>query len=363
MNFKNSILSFLVIGLAVIASSCGGNNSSNNKNGTDSTSAANNTEILSAGSTFVYPLFSKMFSVYNQQKGVEVNYQSIGSGGGIKQLQNKIVDFGASDNSLSDEQLAKSPVPILHIPDCLGAVTITYNLPGDPSLKFSPDILGDIYLGKLTKWNDSRIQSLNPGVKLPDLPISVIHRSDGSGTSFIFSDYLSKISPEWQSKVGKGQSLNWPVGLGGKGNEGVSGLIKQTPGAIGYVELAYVLQNKMPVALLKNKSGNFVAPSLASTSAAANVEMPADMRVSLTNTDAAEGYPICSFSYILLYKDLSYNVKSEEKAKAVLDLVKWIIQDGQQYSEALEYAKLPESVVKKSLDLLKTVTYKNKSLM
>lgn len=191
----------------------------------------------------------------------------------------------------------------------------------------------------------------------------MIHRSDGSGTSFIFSDYLSKVSPEWQSKVGKGQSLNWPVGLGGKGNEGVSSLVKQTPGAIGYVELAYALQNKMPVALLENKSGNFITPSLASTSASANVEIPSDMRVSITNTDAPDGYPICSFSYILLYKDLSYNIKPEAKAKAIVDLISWIIQDGQQYSEALEYAKLPEAVVKKSLDLLKTITYNNKPLL
>ena len=362
MNFKKIILSLLVIGVAITFTSCGGNDSSNSKSAADSTATGSSSQILSAGSTFVYPLFSKMFSAYNQKTGVEVNYQSIGSGGGIKQLQNKIVDFGASDNPLSDEQLAQSPFPIIHIPDCLGAVPITYNLPDNPTLKFSPDILVDIYLGKLTKWNDSRIQTLNPGVKLPDLQIFVIHRSDGSGTSFIFSDYLSKISAEWQAKVGKGQSLNWPVGLGGKGNEGVSGLVKQTPGAIGYVELAYAIQNKMPVASLKNKSGNFVAPSLASTSAAANVEMPADMRVSLTNTDAADGYPICSFSYILLYKDLSYNIKSEQKAKAVLNLVTWIIQDGQQYSEPLNYAKLPESVVKKSLDILKGVTYNGKAL-
>jgi len=356
MKIKNFILPLLILSFGLI--SCGGGNN----NQQQSNSSGNNTELLGAGSTFVYPLFSKMFSVYNQQKGVKVNYQSIGSGGGIKQLQNKIVSFGASDSPLSDDQLAKSPEPIIHIPDCLGAVTITYNLPDNPSLKFSSDIVGDIYLGKLTKWNDARIQTLNPDVKLPDLQISVIHRSDGSGTTYIFSDYLSKVSPDWQTKVGKGQSLNWPVGLGGKGNEGVSGLIKQTPGAIGYVELAYALQNKMPVALLKNKSGNFVAPTLASTSASANVEIPADMRVSITDTDAPDGYPICSFSYILLFKDLSYNIKSEADAKAVVDLVSWIIQDGQQYSEALEYAKLPEPVVKKSLDLLKTVTYKNKPL-
>lgn len=258
--------------------------------------------------------------------------------------------------------MSQSPSPIIHIPDCLGAVTIAYNLPDNPTLKFTPEVLSDIYLGVLTKWNDPKIQTLNPGVKLPDLAISVIHRSDGSGTSFIFSDYLTKVSDAWKSKVGKGQSLNWPVGLGGKGNEGVAGLIKQTPGGIGYVELAYAIQNKMPVASLKNKSGNFVAPTLASTSASANVEIPADMRVSITNTDAPDGYPICSFSYILLYKDLSYNIKTEEKAKNLVDLVKWIITDGQQYSESLNYAKLPQTVVQKSQDILKTVTYNNKPL-
>ncbi|MDQ2719264.1 MAG: phosphate ABC transporter substrate-binding protein PstS [Bacteroidota bacterium] len=361
MKIRTFILPVLAISFGLM--SCGdGSTQKDGKSDSTSTSASNKNEIIGAGSTFVYPLFSKIFSVFNQEKGIKVNYQSIGSGGGIKQLQNKIVDFGASDNPLSDDQMSKSPSPIIHIPDCLGAVTISYNLPDNPELKFTPDVLGDIFLGVLTKWNDSRIQSLNPGVKLPDLQISVIHRSDGSGTSFIFSDYLSKISSGWQTKVGKGQSLNWPVGLGGKGNEGVAGLVKQTPGAIGYIELAYAIQNKMPVASLKNKSGNFVAPNLASTSAAANVDIPADMRVSITNTDAAEGYPIASFSYILLFKDLSYDIKSEAEAKNVADLVSWIIQDGQQYSEALNYAKLPESVVKKSLDLLKTLTYNNKLL-
>ena len=361
MKIKNFILPLLITSFGLVSCSGTGDNSQSNA---DTTKTANkdNGELLGAGSTFVYPLFSKILSIYNQEKGIKVNYQSIGSGGGIKQLQNKIVDFGASDNPLSDEQMSQSPSPIIHIPDCLGAVTISYNLPDNPDLKFTPDILGDIFLGVLTKWNDPRIQSLNPGVKLPDLLISVIHRSDGSGTTFIFSDYLSKISSGWQSKVGKGQSLNWPVGLGGKGNEGVAGLVKQTPGAIGYIELAYAIQNKMPVAFLKNKSGNFVAPNLASTSAAANVDIPADMRVSITNTDAPDGYPISSFSYILLFKDMSFNIKSASEAKNVAGLVYWIIQDGQQYSEALNYAKLPESVVKKSLDLLKTLTYNNKPL-
>jgi len=358
MKIKNSILPLLIISFGLF--SCGGGNNpkqmANNAASGDNGSA----EIIGAGSTFVNPLFSKMFSVYNKEKGVQVNYQSIGSGGGIKQLENKIVDFGASDNPLSDEQISQAPSPIVHIPDCLGAVTIAYNLPNNPPLKFTPEVLSDIYLGVLTKWNDQRIESLNPGVKLPDLQISVVHRSDGSGTTFIFSDYLSKVSDGWKSKVGKGQSLNWPAGLGGKGNEGVAGLIKQTPGAIGYVELAYAIQNKMPVASLKNKSGNFVAPTLASTSASANVTIPDDMRVSITNTDAPDGYPICSFSYVLLFKDMSFNIKSEAKAKNVANLVSWIIQDGQHYSEPLNYAKLPEAVVKKSLNILQTLSYNNK---
>jgi phosphate transport system substrate-binding protein len=360
MKIKNLMLPLLIVSFGLI--SCGGGDNSKQQGNATKSSDNNSEEIIGAGSTFVNPLFSKMFSVYNKEKGVQVNYQSIGSGGGIKQLENKIVDFGASDNPLSDEQLSQAPSPIVHIPDCLGAVTIAYNLPDNPALKFTPEVLSDIYLGVLTKWNDQRIQSLNPGVKLPDLQISVVHRSDGSGTTYIFSDYLSKVSDAWKSKVGKGQSLNWPAGLGGKGNEGVAGLIKQTPGGIGYVELAYAIQNKMPVASLKNKSGNFVAPTLASTSASANVTIPDDMRVSITNTDAPEGYPICSFSYILLFKDMSFNIKSEAKAKNVENLVSWIIQNGQQYSEPLNYAKLPESVVKKSLAILQTLTYNNKPL-
>jgi len=339
------------------------NDSSSDQKQNSDAAATSTDAILGAGSSFVYPLFSKMFEAYNKEKNIQVNYQSIGSGGGIKQLQNKIIDFGASDAPMNDDQLAKSPGPILHIPDCLGAVCITYNLPGDPTLKMTPDVLADIFLGKLKNWNDSRIQSLNPDVKLPDLAISTAHRSDGSGTTYIFSDYLSKVSPDWQTQVGKGTALSWPCGVGAKGNEGVSGIIKQTPGCIGYVELAYSIQNKMPVASLKNKSGNFVAPTLASTNAAAKIDnIPADMRVSITDTDAPDGYPICSFSYILIYKDLSINTKSQAQAQEVLDLVKWIIQDGQQYSEALLYAKLPDSVVKQELGLLQTVTYNNKPL-
>jgi len=362
MNFKKIIASLLVVASAMMFVSCGGNGSSSS-NGADSTSTANKNEILGAGATFPYPFYSKVFQVYNQETGVKVNYQSIGSGGGIKQLQNKTVDFGASDAPMSDEELAKSPAPIVHIPSCLGAVIVTYNLPGDPALKFTPDVLANIFLGKIAKWNDPAITSINPGVKLPDLAISVVHRSDGSGTTYIFSDYLSKVNADWNTKPGKGKSLDWPVGLGAKGNEGVSGLVKQTPGSIGYVELVYALQNKMPAASLKNKSGNFIDATLQSTSAAAAIDLPSDMRVSLTNTDAADGYPICSFTYLLVYKNQSYDNRTEASAKATINLINYVIHQGQKYAEPLGYAPLPDPAVKKAEEILKSVTYNGKALL
>ena len=358
MNFKKFIVPLLIIAFAL--ASCGGNDSQ--KKGDNHVSNVNTDGILGAGATFPYPFYSKVFDVYNKEKGVKVNYQSIGSGGGIKQLQNKTVDFGASDAPMSDEELSKSPAPIVHIPTCLGAVIITYNLPGDPVLKFTPDVLANIFLGKIKKWNDPNIVAINPGIQLPDLPVSIVHRSDGSGTTYIFSDYLSKVSPEWNTKPGKGKSLDWPVGLGAKGNEGVSGLVKQTPGSIGYVELVYALQNKMPAAQLKNKAGNFVAASLQSSTAAAKIDLPADMRVSLTNTDAVDGYPICSFTYLLLYKDQKYDSRTEASAKATVDLVNYVIHDGQKYAESLGYAPLPDAAVKKAEEILKSVTYGDKPL-
>jgi phosphate transport system substrate-binding protein len=244
----------------------------------------------------------------------------------------------------------------------LGAVIITYNLPNSPTLKFTPEVLADIFLGKITKWNDNNITAINPGVQLPDLAISVVHRSDGSGTTYIFSDYLSKVNTTWNTKPGKGKSLNWPVGLGAKGNEGVSGLVKQTPGSIGYVELVYALQNKMPAAMLKNKAGNFVAATLQSSTAAAAIDLPADMRVSLTNTDAAEGYPISSFTYLLVYKNQSYDNKTEAAAKATIGLVNYVIHEGQKHAESLGYAPLPEPAIKKAEEILKSVTYNDKPL-
>ena len=282
-----------------------------------STVHAKEVELIGAGATFPYPLYSKMFDVYNKEYGVKVNYQAIGSGGGIRQLINKTVDFGGSDAIMSDKDLAEASAPVLHIPTCAGAVVVTYNLPGNPQLRFTPDVIADIFLGKISKWNDRRISAINPGAKLPDTNITVVHRSDGSGTTFIFSDYLSKVSREWKEKVGTGTSLNWPAGLGGKGNPGVAGLVKQTPGSIGYVELIYALQNKMPYGMVKNKKGKFVTATIASTSLAADTNLPDDMKVSLTDTDAPEGYPISGFTWILVYKDQNYAEKSEEKAKEV----------------------------------------------
>lgn len=350
MKIIKIIIPFVAISFGLL--SCGGGNSEQAKTG-----SSPKNELIGAGATFPYPFYSKVFNVYNKETGIKVNYQSIGSGGGMKQLQNKTVDFGASDAPMSDEEMKASKAEIIHIPTSLGAVIVTYNLPGSPVLKFTPEVIADIFLGKIKKWNDPAIKATNPDVELPDLAMSVVHRSDGSGTTYIFSDYLSKVSAVWSTKPGTGKSLDWPVGLGAKGNEGVSGLVKQTPGSIGYVELVYALQNKMPAAKLKNKAGNFIAASLQSTSAAADIDLPADMRVSLTNTDAPEGYPISSFTYLLLYKNQSYNERTEVAAKATIKLINYVIHDGQQYALELGYAPLPAAAVTKAEALLESVTY------
>lgn len=317
-------------------------------------------ELLGAGATFPYVLYSKMFDVYYKQTGIKVNYQSIGSGGGIRQLKEKTVDFGASDAFLSDEQLKEFDSPVLHIPICLGAVVITYNLPGNPELKLTPDVIADIFLGKIKKWNDARITQLNPDVKLPNMNITVIHRSDGSGTTFVFVDYLSKVSKEWETKVGRGTSVAWPVGLGAKGNEGVTGLVKQIPGSIGYVELIYAKQNKLPIALVKNKKGKFIKPELSSITSAGNVKIPDDTRISITDTDSEDGYPISSFTWILVYKEQNYKNRSFERAKQLVKLLWWMIHDGQNYTEPLDYAKLPSVAVKKAEAIIKSITYNGK---
>lgn len=321
-------------------------------------------EILGAGSSFDYPLFTKLFSEFNKVTSVQVNYQSVGSGAGISQLTAKTVDFGASDAPMSGKQDSALSGPAIHIPVTAGAVVISYNIPGvTNALNLTPAVLADIFLGTITTWNDGRITALNKGVTLPGTTILIAHRSDGSGTTNIFTTYLAKVSDQWNSKVGKGSAVNWPAGLGGKGNEGVAGLIKQTPGAIGYIELAYAIQNSMPFASIQNKSGKFIVPSTASITAAANIPIPADSKVSLTNTDAADGYPISGFSWVVLYKEQNYNGRSQGKATNLVKLVSWMIHSGQQYSNALNYAPLSPAAVKVGDALLKSVTFNGKPIL
>jgi len=330
---------------------------------TETRSSAATTEILGAGATFPFPLYSKMFSVYNNQYGVRVNYQSIGSGGGVRQITAKTVDFGASDKFLNDEKLAAIDAPVVHIPTCLGAVVVSYNLPNGPTLNLTSDVVSDIFLGNITKWNDAKIQELNEGVTLPGTSIIVVHRSDASGTSAIFTDYLTKVNTQWANEVGAGKSVEWPAGIGAKGNEGVAGNIQNMPGAIGYIELAYAIHNDMPQALIQNQSGNFIKPELASISAAAQGEIPADTRITLTNSDAENGYPIASFTWLLLYKEQNYNGRTEADAEALVTLVNWMITDGQKYAEEIDYAPLPDAAREKALAQLGSITYNGVSVL
>jgi len=305
------------------------------------------TTLNGAGATFPYPMYSKWFSEYNKlHPDVQINYQSIGSGGGIRQVLNGTVDFGASDGPMSDEQLKEAKTKILHIPTVLGAVVPAYNVPGvSGEIKFTPEALAGIFLGKIQKWNDPAITQANPGVKFPDKPIIVVHRSDGSGTTFIFTDYLSKVSKEWESTVGKGTSPKWPVGLGGKGNEGVAGQIRQLEGSIGYIELIYAAENKITYGPVKNDAGNFVKASLDSvTEAAASVKtMPADFRVSITNAPGRNAYPISSFTWLLIPEQ----AKDPNKGKIIADFLVWMLADGQKMTTQLSYAPLPQNVVEK----------------
>ncbi len=320
-------------------------------------------ELTGAGATFPYPFYSKLFSIYSQKTGIKINYQAIGSGGGIRQLLNKTVDFGATDAPMSDKELKEAGSPIVHIPTCLGAIVITYNLPGNPKLKLTGEILADIFLGKIKKWNDSRIKKINPDIKLPNMNITVIHRSDGSGSTFILSKFLSKISDEWKKKVGVGKALRWPTGLGGKGNPGVAGLIRQIPGSLGYVELVYALQSKMPFASIKNAGGKFIEPSIKSVSASAQTEIPPDTRVDLTDTKAPDGYPLSSFTWIIVYKEQKYNDRTKERAEELVKLLWWIIHDGQKYAPELSYSPLSENAIKVAENIIKSITYEGKPIL
>lgn len=314
-------------------------------------STAQAQKLTGAGATFPYPIYSKWFSEYSAaHPGVQINYQSIGSGGGIRQVTAGLVDFGATDGPATDEQLAGSKTKLIHIPTVLGAVVPIFNVPGVGNIKFSSEVLADIFLGKITTWDDARLVKDNPGVKLPGQKIIVVHRSDGSGTSYIFTDYLSKVSKEWAGGPGKGTSPSWPVGVGGKGNEGVAGLVRQLPGALGYVELIYALQNKISYGEVKNPAGNWVKASIEGvTDAAASIKvLPADYRVSITNAPGKEAYPIASFTWLLV------PLKSPDaaKGKVIKDLLSWIVTSGESEVSALSYAPLPKSVAEK---VLKTI--------
>jgi len=358
-NFKMTILSAGILAVSLFFGACSG---SGNKGNTSSDAAVQT--LIGAGSSFDYPLFSKMFSAYHQNTGIQVNYQSVGSGAGISQLTHKTVDFGASDAPMNAEQEQAAGGRVLHIPVTAGAVVISYNLPEvKDTLKFTPSILAGIFLGKITKWNDPQIAAANPGITLPATHIVIAHRSDGSGTTNIFTDYLSKISEDWKSKVGAGTAVNWPVGLGGKGNEGVSGLIRQTPGALGYIELAYAIQNNMPYAKLQNKAGHFITPSIESVTAAANIEIPANGKISLTNTESATGYPISGFSWVLIYQEQKYKDNSQAKSEQLLKLLNWMIHDGQKFSADLDYAPLSPAAVKTGETLLKSATFNGAAIL
>ena len=317
--------------------------------------ALGQTTLNGAGATFPYPMYSKWFSEYHKlHPEIEINYQSIGSGGGIRQVLAQTVDFGASDGPMTDQQLAEAKIKILHIPTVLGGVVPAYNIPGvSGDVKFTPEALAGIFLGKITAWNDPAITKANPGMNFPSDPIIVLHRSDGSGTTYIWTDYLSKVSPDWQGSVGKGTSVKWPVGLGGKGNEGVAGMIRQMPGGIGYIELIYAVQNKIPYGSVKNAAGVFVKASLESVTAAAGSvkNMPPDFRVSITNAPGKDAYPISSFTWLLIPSQS----KDASKGKIINDFLNWMVDDGQKMTADLSYAPLPGNVAQKVKDTIKQV--------
>jgi len=344
--------------LLACAVACSKDGGSNAGTASSTTTSSQSVDLTGAGATFPYPLYSKWFSTYANNTSVKINYQSIGSGGGIRQLSEETVDFGASDSPMSNEELSKAKGgPVLHIPTVLGAVVITYNLPGvNTPLKLTPQVIADIFLGRITKWNDTRLTSLNPGVALPTSDILVVHRSEGSGTTYVFTDYLTAAAPAWKAGPGKGKEVKWPVGLGAKGNEAVAGQVKQTPGSIGYVELAYANQNNMPVAAIRNKAGQFIAasvPAVTAAAAAAAKALPAntDFRVSIVDAAGADSYPISSFTWILVYQ----KQKDAVKGKKLVDFLNWALTDGEKDASALDYAPLPGDMASNVRARLKTI--------
>jgi phosphate transport system substrate-binding protein len=317
--------------------------------------------VTAAGATFPMPFYNLAFRKYGESTGIDFNYGGIGSGGGIRSLSDKVVDFGATDAFLSDSELKDFQAEVVHIPTCLGAVVIAYNLPGIDSLKLTPSLLEGIFLGNIKKWNDKAIQEVNQGLKLPDINMTVVYRSDGSGTTNIFSDYMTKVSKAWAEKVGVGKSLNWPTGIGAKGNPGVAGTISQTNGAIGYIGSEYAFAQKIQYAKLLNSAGKFINPDIKTVSAAARTEIPADTRIMVTNSQDPGAYPISGFTWIILYKEQSYNNRTKEQASAVVNFLEWLIgQDGQSIAQSVNYAPLLSEVQDKAKGILSTITFNGK---
>lgn len=351
-----SILSIFV--LAILLSSCENANQNNQEN------SGQKITITGAGATFPQPYYNLVFKNYKELTGTQITYGSIGSGGGIRSLTDKVVDFGATDAYLEDDKMAEMPAPIVHFPTCLGAVVIAYNLPGVDDLKLSDELLEKIFLGEITKWNDPQIAANNPGVKFPETTILFVHRSDGSGTTAIFSDFMSKVSAKWAEQVGSGKSLNWPVGMGGKGNPGVVGTISQTEGAIGYVGSEYAFAQKIQMAKVQNSAGQYVLPTIASISQAAQGNIPADTRIMLTNSNNPESYPISGFTWIILYKEQAYNNRSFAQAEATLKLLDWLVSpDAQALAPIVHYAPLTDDAAAKAKAILRSVTYEGKPIL
>jgi len=338
--------------------------SGSKKKGATEKSANSEISLSAAGSTFAGPFYKTAFKKYFDLTGVQTSYGLTGSGAGIRSLKDRVVDFCGSDAFLSDAEAANMPAPVVHVATCSGAVDIAFNVPGIDSIKLDQEVLADIFLGKITNWNDAKLKAINPGVKFPDLAISVVHRSDGSGTTFIFSDYMSKISKEWKDQIGVGKSLNWPTGMGAKGNPGVAGTISSTVGSIGYIGSDYAFAQKISFALLKNAAGNYIAPTIAAVSAAGKGDMPADTRIMETNSTAPDAYPISGFTWIILYKEQAYNGRSLEQAQATVKLIDWMLDPAAQgIAKELKYAPLPDKVVQIDKAILRTVTYNGKPIL
>lgn len=334
-----------------------------NGGGKKSSETGKKITVTAAGATFPMPFYNLAFRKYGENNRTDFNYGGIGSGGGIRSLADKVVDFGATDAFLSDKELSDFKSEVVHIPTCLGAVVIAYNLPGTDSLKLTPSLLEGIFLGNITKWNDKSIMDVNPGAGLPDMNITVVYRSDGSGTTYIFSDYMTKVSKTWAEKIGTGKSLNWPSGIGAKGNPGVAGTISQTQGAIGYIGSEYAFAQKIQYAKLQNSSGIFINPDIKTVSAAAKTDIPDDTRIMVTNSSDPEAYPISGFTWIILYKEQAYNNRTQEQAISVVNFLEWLIgQDGQSIAKSVNYAPLPSAVSVTAGKILGSVTFNGKPL-